>query len=207
MGTRFMCTVEAPIHRNVKDAIVSASENDTQLVLRRWRNTSRLYKNKPAMEAARIEKESATGEFKEVQPLVSGQRGRMVFVDGDVDHGVWTAGQVVGLIHDVPTCKELVERIEREALETLMAKVALAQSVVGGDGEENGTEKGVVADGGFDDGKGGVARTGGQTLEGKEGLEGGIEDKKDQKVGKEENHPQAQLWGVGEKGGSGKSKL
>ena len=119
MGTRFMCTVEAPIHQNVKDEIVRAQESDTQLVLRRWKNTSRLYGNKPAKEAYRIERESESGDFKEVQPFVSGARGRQVFVTGDVDYGVWTAGQVIGLIHDVPTCEVLVKRIEREAEETL----------------------------------------------------------------------------------------
>lgn len=88
MGTRFMCTVEAPIHDNVKQTIVKASEHDTQLVLRRWRNTTRLYKNKAATEAYRVEASSVTGEFAEVQPWVSGQRGRQVFINGDVDFGV-----------------------------------------------------------------------------------------------------------------------
>lgn len=119
MGTRFMCTVEAPIHRNIKDAIVEAQETDTELVLRRWRNTSRLFGNKVAKEAVRVERESRSGKFEDVAPLVSGKRGREVFVNGDVDYGVWTAGQVIGLIHDVPSCRELVERIEREAEETL----------------------------------------------------------------------------------------
>ena len=99
MGTRFMCTVEAPIHQNVKEEIVKADETDTQVVMRRWRNTSRLYKNKIAKEAAQIEKESKEGKFEEIQPLMSGKRGREVFLTGDVDYGVWTAGQVVGLIH------------------------------------------------------------------------------------------------------------
>ena len=99
MGTRFMCTVEAPIHENVKKEIVRASETDTSLVLRRWKNTTRLYGNKVAKEAIKIEKESTTGKFEEVGPLVSGKRGREVFISGDVDYGVWTAGQVIGLIH------------------------------------------------------------------------------------------------------------
>ncbi|RDA84598.1 hypothetical protein CP532_6040 [Ophiocordyceps camponoti-leonardi (nom. inval.)] len=107
MGTRFMCTVEAPIHQRIKDQIVSADETDTVLLLRRWRNTSRLYKNTVALEALRIERESQKGEFAEVAPLVSGKRGREVFVNGDPDHGVWTAGQVIGLIHDIPTCDVL----------------------------------------------------------------------------------------------------
>ena len=88
MGTRFMATVEAPIHNNIKKAIVNAQESDTQLLLRRWKNTSRLFKNKVADEAYKIEKESTTGEFSEVGPLVSGKRGRQVFLNGDVDYGV-----------------------------------------------------------------------------------------------------------------------
>lgn len=88
MGTRFMCTVEAPIHMNVKKAIVEAQETDTALVLRRWKNTSRLYANKVALEALKVEKESKTGDFKEVAPYVSGQRGRQVFLNGDINHGV-----------------------------------------------------------------------------------------------------------------------
>ena len=119
MGTRFMCTIEAPIHHNVKVAIVEAQETDTELVLRRWRNTSRLFGNKVAKQAVKVERESASGNFEDVAPFVSGKRGREVFVNGDVDYGVWTAGQVIGLIHDIPSCQDLVERIEREAEETL----------------------------------------------------------------------------------------
>lgn len=88
MGTRFMATVEAPIHQNIKQAIVDADETDTQLVLRRWRNTSRLFKNKVTEEAVKIEQESTTGKFEEVGPLVSGKRGRQVFQNGDKDYGV-----------------------------------------------------------------------------------------------------------------------
>jgi len=88
MGTRFMCTVEAPIHLKIKEEIVKAQETDTQLVLRRWKNTTRLYKNKVTNEATKIERESTTGNFEEVQPLVSGQRGRQVFINGDPDFGV-----------------------------------------------------------------------------------------------------------------------
>lgn len=118
MGTRFMCTVEAPIHQNIKEEIVRAQETDTQLVMRRFRNTSRLYNNTVARDARKIEWEGQ-GKFEEIQPYVSGARGRKVFIDGDVNAGVWTAGQVVGLINDIPTCDELVNRIEKEALETL----------------------------------------------------------------------------------------
>ncbi|KAJ5360242.1 Aldolase-type TIM barrel [Penicillium concentricum] len=119
MGTRFMSTVEAPIHQKVKEAIVAAEETDTALVLRRWKNTSRLFANKVAKEALKVEQESKTGEFSEVGPYVSGKRGREVFINGDVDFGVWTAGQVIGLIHDIPTCEVLLTRIEKEALEAM----------------------------------------------------------------------------------------
>lgn len=119
MGTRFMCTVEAPIHVNIKQAIVDAQETDTELVLRRWRNTTRLYKNKVTSEVVQVERTSQEGKFEEVAPLVSGKRGREVFTTGDKDYGVWTAGQVIGLIHDVPTCEVLVGRIEREAAEAM----------------------------------------------------------------------------------------
>ncbi|KKY22721.1 putative 2-nitropropane dioxygenase family [Diplodia seriata] len=119
MGTRFMCTIEAPIHNNIKEAIVNAQETDTQLVMRRWTNTTRLFKNKVANEAVKIEKESKEGKFEEIGPYVSGKRGRQVFLNGDKDFGVWTAGQVIGLIHDIPSCAELVGRIEREAVDTI----------------------------------------------------------------------------------------
>jgi len=88
MGTRFMCTIEAPIHQNIKQSIVDAQETDTELVLRRWRNTSRLFKNKVASEAVKIEQASTTGKFEEVAPYVSGKRGREVFINGDPEFGV-----------------------------------------------------------------------------------------------------------------------
>lgn len=119
MGTRFMCTVEAPIHANIKQAIVDASEHDTELVMRRWTNTTRLFKNKVSSGALKVEKASTTGKFEEIAPYVSGKRGREVFINGDKDFGVWTAGQVIGLIHDVPTCQELMTRIEKEAVEAV----------------------------------------------------------------------------------------
>ncbi|KAK4621490.1 NADH:quinone reductase [Fulvia fulva] len=126
MGTRFMCTIEAPIHNNIKESIVKAQETDTKLVLRKWRNTSRLFKNKVSDEAYEIENKPETKEFEAVGGLVSGKRGRQVFLNGDPDYGVWTAGQVVGLINDIPTCADLVNRIEKEAVESLQK----AQSMI-----------------------------------------------------------------------------
>ncbi|KAL2755941.1 hypothetical protein ACRALDRAFT_1034194 [Sodiomyces alcalophilus JCM 7366] len=125
MGTRFMCTVEAPIHHRIKEEIVRANETDTALVLRRWRNTTRLYRNSVVEDALKVERESTTGNFEEIAPFVSGKRGKEVFVNGDPDYGVWTAGQVIGLIHDIPTVQVLVERIEKEAEETLKDRLAL----------------------------------------------------------------------------------
>jgi len=120
MGTRFMCTVEAPIHLNVKQAIVNGDEHQTTLILRRWKNTSRMYSNQMTAKTIEVESTSKTGEFIEVAPLVSGVKGREVLVDGDIQHGVWYAGQVMGLIHDIPTCAELLARVEREAGEVLL---------------------------------------------------------------------------------------
>ncbi|EAW16428.1 NAD(P)H-dependent flavin oxidoreductase [Aspergillus fischeri NRRL 181] len=119
MGTRFLCTKEAPVHHNVKQAIIGARETDTTLVLRRWRNTSRLYANKVAKEVLKIEEKSKIADFEQVAPLVSGQRSRQVFKDGDVNSGVWTAGQAIGLIHDIPTCAELLSRMDMEAAEAI----------------------------------------------------------------------------------------
>lgn len=88
MGTRFMCTVEAPIHKNIKEEIVRAQETDTALVLRRWKNTTRLYRNKVTDQALKVEQESKSGEFAEIAPFVSGARGRQVFINGDPEYGV-----------------------------------------------------------------------------------------------------------------------
>ncbi|KAH8666329.1 2-nitropropane dioxygenase-like protein [Xylariales sp. PMI_506] len=128
MGTRFMATVEAPIHHNIKETIVKASETDTALVMRKWTNTTRLYKNKVTDAALKVEKESTSDKFDDMAPLVSGKRGRQVFINGDPEYGVWTAGQVIGLIHDIPTCHELLTRIEKEAVETLTSKLKLVSS-------------------------------------------------------------------------------
>jgi len=88
MGTRFMCTVESPIHINVKKAIVGGNEADTELLLRKWKNTSRFFKNTVAVEAKKIETGQAESQFKDVAHLVAGQRGKQVFIHGDIDFGV-----------------------------------------------------------------------------------------------------------------------
>ncbi|KAK7953839.1 hypothetical protein PG996_014727 [Apiospora saccharicola] len=125
MGTRFMCTVEAPIHHNIKETICKAQETDTSLVMRKWTNTTRLYRNKVTEEAIKVEAAADGTTFEPMAPLMSGKRGREVFVHGDPEYGVWTAGQVIGLIHDIPTCDVLVKRIEKEAEDTLKSKLSL----------------------------------------------------------------------------------
>ncbi|KAG0223129.1 hypothetical protein BGX31_008671, partial [Mortierella sp. GBA43] len=95
---------EAPIHNNIKEQMVSASERDTSLIFRTLHNTARVFRNKIAKEVIEIERKPGGAEFAEVAPLVSGQRGKQVYENGDPDFGIWTAGQIVGLIKDIPTC-------------------------------------------------------------------------------------------------------
>lgn len=125
MGTRWMATVEAPIHWNVKEAIVKATENDTVLVLRKFRNTTRLHRNVVSLEVMEIERTKQDVSFADVAHLMSGQRGKGVYETGDVDAGVWSLGLVAGLIHDIPTCEELANTIERDAEEVLRRSNAL----------------------------------------------------------------------------------
>ena len=113
MGTRFMATVEAPIHQTVKEAIVANDERATDLIFRTMRNTSRVARNAVSQQVVELERSGA--KFEDVKALVAGARGRLVYEQGDVDIGVWSAGQIQGLIHDIPTCAELVSRIVEEA--------------------------------------------------------------------------------------------
>jgi NAD(P)H-dependent flavin oxidoreductase YrpB (nitropropane dioxygenase family) len=123
MGTRFMCTKEAPVHDNIKQALVNATERDTNLVFRTLHNTARLFKNAISNEVIAMEKKGAT--FEEIRHLVAGARGKVALREGNVDDGVVTAGMVIGLIHDIPTCAELIDRIVRECRERLQSASAL----------------------------------------------------------------------------------
>ncbi|MBB36075.1 MAG: nitronate monooxygenase [Hirschia sp.] len=113
MGTRFCATQEAPIHDGIKQAIVANDERATELLFRSYRNTARVAKNKIAMEAVSIEREGKP--FEAIAHLVKGVRGREGLQNGDPEHGIWTAGMIQGLIHDVPTVKQLVDRLVAEA--------------------------------------------------------------------------------------------
>jgi len=115
MGTRFMVTQEAPIHENVKQAMVEASELDTALLYRSLRNTARVFKNSVAEKVLEIEDQEGPTNFDDIAPLVKGTRGKELFERGDLEHGIWSAGMVIGLIDDIPTCSELVARIVAEA--------------------------------------------------------------------------------------------
>ncbi len=115
MGTRFIATQEAPVHENVKKAIVAASELDTRLVMRPLRNTERVMTNE-AVERL-LEKERELGDklkFEDILPEVAGVYPR-IMTEGDMDAGAWSCGMVAGLVNDIPTCRELIDRIMREA--------------------------------------------------------------------------------------------
>ena len=124
MGTRFVATIEAPVHQAVKDQIVANDERATQIVFRAFGNTARVARNAIAEEIARLEqREGAT--FDDVAALASGQRGRTnVLGEGRLDDGMWWASQAQGVIHDVPTVGELVDRMVTEASEILRGLAA-----------------------------------------------------------------------------------
>jgi nitronate monooxygenase len=124
MGTRFIATREAPVHENVKKAIVAATELDTRLVMRPLRNTERVLRN--AAVDRLIEKEKTLGsnlKFEDIIEEVAGVYPR-IMIDGDMDAGAFSCGMVVGLIHDIPTVQELIDRIMREADEIITRRLA-----------------------------------------------------------------------------------
>jgi len=124
MGTRFMATKEAPIHEHVKQAILAASELDTRLIMRPLRNTERVLKN--AAVDRLLDKEKKLGpalKFEDIIGEVGGVYPR-IMKQGDMDAGAWSCGMVVGLIHDVPTVQELIDRIMREAEEIIGRRLA-----------------------------------------------------------------------------------
>ncbi|MBR0838521.1 nitronate monooxygenase [Bradyrhizobium manausense] len=123
MGTRFCATVEAPIHDGVKQFLVQNDERATNLIFRKFRNTGRVAKNRVSDRVVEISSAPDTA-FDDVRPLVSGARGRVVLETGDLDAGLIWAGQVQGLIHDVPSCKDLVERIVADAKVTIRGRLA-----------------------------------------------------------------------------------
>jgi nitronate monooxygenase len=124
MGTRFMATVEAPIHPNVKQALVDADELSTRLIMRPLHNTERVLTNAAVEKIREIEKQKGSAvTIEDIRPLVAGTQNRRVLQNGEMDAAAWSCGMVAGLIHDIPTCKELIERIVAEAEEIVRGRL------------------------------------------------------------------------------------
>ena len=121
MGTRFCATREAPLHDNIKRALLDASERDTHLIFRTMRNTARVLKNAVSDEVVAIERRPGGAVFEDIRPLVAGTRGKAALEAGEVHGGIISAGLVVGLIDDIPTCAELLDRMVAECRERLDA--------------------------------------------------------------------------------------
>ena len=124
MGTRFIATKEAPVHDNVKEALVAASELDTELIMRPLRNTERVLSNGAVSKI--LEKEKALGDDIQITDIIDEVAGvyPKIMQEGTMDAGAWSCGMVAGLIHDVPTCKELVERIVSDAEEIIKSRLS-----------------------------------------------------------------------------------
>ncbi|MFZ5570440.1 MAG: NAD(P)H-dependent flavin oxidoreductase [Thermodesulfobacteriota bacterium] len=114
MGTRFVATKEAPVHENVKQALISHNERDTRLIMRTLRNTERVMHNEAVNQVLAIEKRGDT-RIEEIAPFVSGLVGKEMLIDGDMEKGTLAAGQSMGLIRDIPSCRELLDRIMVQA--------------------------------------------------------------------------------------------
>lgn len=124
MGTRFMATVEAPVHQNIKKALVDGDENSTQLVMRTLKNTERVYRNKTSDEVLEIEAKHP-GQIDKIYHLVKGDNYRASFQEtGDTESSVWSCGPVMGLIDDVPTCQKLIEGMVSEAEDLIKGRLA-----------------------------------------------------------------------------------
>ena len=113
MGTRFCATQEAPLHNAFKTAMVEQDERATDLIFRTMHNTARVARNEVSQQVVALEKQGVA--FEKVRDLVAGSRGRAGLESGDINAGIWSAGMVQGLINDVPTCAELIDRIMAEA--------------------------------------------------------------------------------------------
>ena len=121
MGSRFLVTQEAPIHDAIKQKFVHMDENETRLIFRSYRNTARVYRNSVADQVAEIE--ARGGEFAEVHSLVSGGNQDKAWQTGDIDAGMVTVGMCGGLINDIPTCQQLVQKIVSDAEEIVTGRL------------------------------------------------------------------------------------
>jgi NAD(P)H-dependent flavin oxidoreductase YrpB (nitropropane dioxygenase family) len=123
MGTRFVATKEAPVHENVKQALVNHDERSTRLIMRTLRNTERVLHNQTVDKVLEIETRGNT-RIEDIAAYVSGLVGKEMLEDGNMEKGVLSAGQSMGLVRDIPTCKELLDRIMVEAEALIKAKFA-----------------------------------------------------------------------------------
>lgn len=124
MGTRFVATKEAPVHDNVKQALLDANELDTRLIMRPLRNTERVLKNAAVDKIVEIEAEKGGDVgIDDVRQYVTGAQNKKVLHEGDMDAGAWSCGMVAGLIYDVPTCDELISRIVSEAEDMIQQRL------------------------------------------------------------------------------------
>lgn len=128
MGTRFMLTEEAPIHRDIKEAVIKGSERDTVLIFRTLKNTGRVFKNEISEQVVAIERRSEGCTFDDVRPLVAGARGRAALESGKVNDGLVWASQAIGLMDDIPTCAELLDRMVRQCREQLCQAAELVRT-------------------------------------------------------------------------------
>ncbi|OXG20915.1 2-nitropropane dioxygenase [Cryptococcus neoformans Ze90-1] len=128
LGTRFMCTVESPIHQSIKEKIVRSTEKDTIHIFRTLGNTARVYRNSVSTRVVELEKRPQGAKFEDLRELVAGARGRKVYETGDYDAGIWSAGIAIGLIDDIPTCASLIERIDQEASDVIKGLSGLIDS-------------------------------------------------------------------------------
>jgi len=115
MGTRFVATEEAPVHRNVKQALIDRSERDTRLIMRTLRNTERVMQNTAVEKVLEIERRAGETMIEDLVPYVAGRVGKGMLEEGQMEIGTLAAGQCMGLIRDIPTCRELLDRIMAQA--------------------------------------------------------------------------------------------
>lgn len=128
MGTRFCLTQEAPIHENIKAALLNGTERDTNLIFRSMKNSARVFKNAISDEVVATERRPGGCAFEDIRPLVAGARGRAALEAGEINEGIITAGMVIGLIDDLPTCDELIKRMVHECRERLAFATRLASA-------------------------------------------------------------------------------
>ena len=124
MGSRFVATKEAPVHENMKKAMVDGDERDTTLIFRSLRNSARVFKNDISAKVLEVEASAGQTDFSDLKEMVAGVRGRERCIEaGDTNDGIWTVGMVMGLIDDIPSCQELIQRMLHEYGEAITSRL------------------------------------------------------------------------------------